>query len=226
MKARLALALALATGVVVAGSADAARVSCKIVTDRTGDTYAVRYQNNPPVPAPVPMGPQDDSLDLLSSDLASDGKTLTAVVRVKKLARTTQTSPFATSYNVDFAVPGGAGYATLRAILTASGDSFEALSKSDTANVPSTFLGSVKGTVDFKKNEVRIHAPLSVFASFAKIKKGTKLTPFETTTGRAHPVGLPIPAGQPMPTRGLNSDVAEGGKVYKVGDKTCVTVGK
>lgn len=222
MKARVAVVLVLAAGVLVAGSAAAAAPSCRIVKDRTGDTYAVSPQNAPPAGSPV-HGPQDDYLDLVNADLASDGKNLTAVVRVRKLARTSTTSPLATTYALTFSVPGRPGSATLRAQLHSKGAAYEALTTS-AADV-STYLGPALGAIDFQKNEVRMTVPVSVFKSYAAIKRGTKLKPVETTTGRGTSAPALATPGAPAPSRGLDADIATGGKTYAVGARSCLRVG-
>lgn len=223
VRSAAALAVALAT---IGGAAQAAPVKkvCNNVKDGMGDTFAARTQDAEGV-----YGPQEDALDIVSADIASDGKFVTAAIRMVSMG-TAQTSPYGKGYAFDFMLPSSPNVITLRAIVPNSGAPiFEASYKDpEVPNSPSTFLGSAIGVVDDKKKEVRISAPVSLFASLGEIKKGTILAPPEDSSasaGRAVPV-VPGVAGAPTPTRFTFADVALDAKPYKVGTPSCVTPGK
>jgi hypothetical protein len=224
---RLALVPVLALAAITATSAQAgAKASCNTIRDAKGDTFAVRSQDG--VGA---YGPQDDNLDIVSGDLASDGKVVTAVVRLAKLSRAVQTSPTGLTVGLDFLIGQSDSVVRLQAVL-ASGqaDRFEVSAKAADAvpNTPSTFVGDVKGVVDTAKNEIRITAPAALLAPYGALKPGVKLFPNDAesaTASRGVPAITTTP-GQPMSTRGPFADVAAGGDVVKVGAPSCVVPGK
>jgi hypothetical protein len=231
MKPRLALlpvALLLAASATSAIAAD--KVACNLIEDPAGDTFAVRSQDAPPAGGPV-YGPQEDSLDVVGGDLASDGTTVTAVIRIAKLSRSIQLSPTGITAAVDFLVGSSTDVVSLKAVLvTGQPDVFEASWKpaDNLPNQPVNYLGAATGVVDLAKNEVRIHAPASLFDQHGPVKLGGKLIPNETesaTAGRAIPPGTKT-ADSPMTSRGLFADVAISGKAAVIGAKSCVPIGK
>ena len=233
MQARLALVPVTALVALVAPAALAAPKAapvCNIITDPAGDTFAFRTQNDPPAGSPV-YGPQDDNLDLVSADLASDGKVVTAVVRIKKLSRTIQTSPTGLTAAIGFHIGGDDHVVRLQGVLvTGQADRFEVavIGPDDLPNQPSTYVGDVTGVVDLAKNEVRITAPAALLAPYGDLKPGTPLFPNEAesaTVSRGVPAITSTP-GQPMTTRGPFADIAAGGKAIKVGAPSCVIPGK
>lgn len=217
--ARRALAAALALSVAGAGGALAApkpkpkpKPVCNVATDAKGDTFAVRVQDT----QGGPYGPQDDGLDIVSADLASDGKVLTGVVRVAALATTT-TSPGGRGFDINISTPRSPVEVYLRASVPATGAATaeagtrEALPAVTSVSTP---LGSGTVVVDAAKNEVRFSFPTSLFDSIGGIKVGDTLAFGEITTGRT--VG----------PRSVFADVAVPGTAYKVGTPTCVPLGK
>jgi hypothetical protein len=231
MRTRPAAAVAVALAVVSTGAAHAAtkkpakpKPVCNIIKDGTKDTFAARPQDTRPELHGT--GPQEDGFDITSADIASDGKWITAVVRVKKLSSAIQTSPTGAGFGVDFQLPSSDLVGSLRAVLvTGQQPYFEATSRDpEVANTPSTYLGAAKGLVVTKKNEVHITAPVSVFASLGQIKKGTLISFPEAdaaATGRAIPPS-PGVKDRPVASRFVFADVAPAGKPYKVGTASCV----
>lgn len=219
-----ALGLALATA---AGAAQAAPVKkvCNLVNDGAGDTFAVRAQDGTPAGA---VGPQEAAFDIKTADIASNGKDITAAIRVAALGAAT-TSPQGRGYAFDFLLPTSEMQGSLRAVfINGQAPYFEATYKDPSVpNSPSTFLALVKGAVDEKKGEIRITAPVSVFSELGPIKAGTLITPAgdAATSGRAVPPS-PGVAGQPVATRYAFADVATDSKPYRVGTPSCVTPGK
>jgi hypothetical protein len=226
VQARLALLPVVALVALVAPNANAAPKSCNTITDPAGDTFAVRSQDGEGV-----YGPQDDGLDVISGDLASDGKVVTAVIRVKKLSRTVQTSPTGLTASLGFLIGGSSTVVRLYGeLISGQPDRFEVSATASDAvpNTPSTFVGAATGVVDLAKNEVRITAPAALLAPYGALKPGTPLFPNEAesaTVARGVPAVTSTP-GQPMSTRGPFADIAAGGKATKVGAPSCVVPGK
>lgn len=230
MQVRLALVpltALVALAVPAADAAPKAKPSCLTITDPKGDTFAVRAQDGQGA-----YGPQEDALDVVSGDLASDGKTVTAVVRLASFSRAIATSPSGLTVGVDFLIGSGASSVVrLQGVLVSgSADRFEVSAKATDAlpNVPSTFVGEVTGVVDEKKGEVRIHAPAAMLQPYGAVKPGVKLIPNEAesaTASRGVPAITTTP-GQPMTTRGPFADIAASGKAVVVGAPSCVVPGK
>lgn len=236
MNARISAALAVAVAASgLTATADAAPPKkpapvCNLVTDDKNDTFAFRSQDSalPAVGSPTRGTPYDAAFDITSADVASDGKVVTAAIRVVKLGAA-QTSPQGRGFAFDFVLPTSELVASMRAVLVNGQEPyFEATYKDTTyPNTPSTFLAKITGTIDEKKNEIRIHAPVDVFAELGGITKTTLITPAPdaATSGRAVPPSPGI-AGQPVATRYVFADVATVSKPYRVGTTSCVTPGK
>jgi hypothetical protein len=229
MQVRLALVPLVALGTLIAPMAQAApkpKPSCLTIVDPKGDTFAIRLQDGQGA-----YGPQEDALDIVSGDLASDGKTVTAVVRLATLSRAIATSPTGLTVGLDFIIGSSSSVVRLQAVLVpGTADRFEVSAKADDAvpNTPSTYVGDVTGVVDDKKGEIRIHAPATLLAPYGPIKPGVKLIPNEAesvTASRGVPAVTTTP-GQPMTTRGPFADIAAGGKTVVVGAPSCVVPGK
>jgi hypothetical protein len=205
---RPALALALSASVLAGGAALAApkpKPVCNLLSDAKGDAY--------PTTA-APGGPSDEALDVVTADIASDKKTLTAVIRLSKVAEQSSTSPTGYHLVFNFTAPGAENPLYLQYF---SGN--EALEQSfdfgyDDAVNGLTSLGDADGVIDTAKNEIRISAPISGFAEQASIKPGQKLGDLVVQSTRDLLVLLPY------------ADIAEGGAPYTVGAPSCVIPGK
>jgi hypothetical protein len=220
-RTRIALVGAAAVSLLAAGSALAApKASCNLIEDEKGDTFAIRTQDSFGA-----YGPQENALDIVSGDLASDGTVLTAVLRVEKLALSTATAPNGISFRVQFAHDGLDEDTVLYVDARASGGStvFTAGSRNATTNV-STKLADATGVFDEGKNEVRIHAPLKVFAGLGGgITTSTRLTLADLDQTSSRFVGT-----NPVTGAGtaVFADVTRSDKTYKVGSPSCVVPGK
>jgi hypothetical protein len=214
---RPALVLAACAAVAASGVASAApKPVCNLVTDAKGDTFAARYQDTiHELGGPGLYGPAEPALDILSVDVASNGKTITAVVRVDKLAKNASSAPGGLAFRVQFASEAEDDENMyLNAATDGTKDTFTAGTRAITANL-STKLADVKGVFDLAKNEIRISAPVSVFAAQG-VKSGAVLNlDFDQTASRQLAEG-----------RAAFADVATGGSTYKVGTPSCVKVGK
>ncbi|HVF19101.1 MAG TPA: hypothetical protein VNA14_02545 [Mycobacteriales bacterium] len=213
----------LAASIVLTGYAGSATAAppCNLILDASGDAVAV-------------AGPSDDSLDVVSADIASDKKTLTAVIRIKKLAHPNPTSPIGQSYFVLFSAAGAANQLFVSAGLYATGNQFLFGYQGVDPLLPlntSYTLGSGTGTVDMDKSELRISVPLEAFKEQADLKPGKKLSGL-IAEGRKVFGQRVIPSQQVGPARAplggltLTADTAEATKGYVLGAKNCVEVGK
>lgn len=228
MKVRLALVPLVALVAGTAPLADAApkpKPACQNIVDPKGDTFAVRAQD-----AQGAYGPQEDALDITSADLASDGKVVTAVIRLASMSRAIATSPQGFTVGIDFRIGSGTDVVRLQGVAVQGGDRFEVSAKAADAlpNVPSTFVGAATGVVDEKAGEIRIHAPAAMLEPYGAVKAGAKLIPNEAesaTASRGVPAITTTP-GAPMTTRGPFADIAAGGKTIAVGAPSCVVPGK
>ena len=211
--ALLVAAAALAgTGVATA----APKPVCNLVTDPAGDS------------AVLPGGAvKDDALDITSIDIATNKKQLTGVIRVKKLAARPASAPGGSLWQVNFTA--NEVEFNLSAHSLASGEVVYTSSYQTTAS-GSLYAGGTTGVVDLAKNEIRITAPLSLFAAQANIKPGkTVLSALGGSTGAEFVVpdtpnrlfGSPVLTYAPFA-----ADEATGGKDYQASTASCVPVGK
>ena len=184
--AALAAVLVLATG----GAATAARAKprplCNLVTDPAGDTKT-----------------GNESLDVVSGDIATDGKTLTVAIRVKKLTAEDLTSPTGRFYELSFQYD-GAGQ-QINAVIDHLGQKW--------AN------GKGTGKFDVARNEVRIHIPVDSLIGRPALRPGALLTNLLVRTDIGNPV-VPIPT-----TAMALGDSAKGTKSYPINALSCVRPG-
>ncbi|MCA1711190.1 MAG: hypothetical protein LC789_05935 [Actinobacteria bacterium] len=209
MTIRTAVVLSLAATVVAGGAAVAApkaAPSCNLVTDAKGDGTGFLLTD-------MNYLPNDRNLDLVSGDVAATAKTITAVIRTDALDLKDSDAPTGRAYYANFTVDGvelflsaaldGAGGATY------SGGYIEGRR---------TRLGEATGVLDTKAQEIRISAPVSLFAEKAPIKPGKKVLDLNLLAQRY--VG-DRSAGGVTPS----ADEATGGKAYVVGAPSCAKVG-
>ena len=218
---RLFVTGAVVLGSVAAGGALAApKPVCNLINDAKDDTFLVRSQDSAGA-----FGPQEDALDIVSGDLASDGKVLTAVLRVKKMALTAGTSPNGLSFRVQFTHSGLDEDTNLFLSGRAGSGAqvFTAGTRAITANV-STKIADVKGVFDVAKSEVRIHAPLDVFKGVGGgIKPGTKISFGELDQTASRFVAVNPASGA---DQAVFADVTRSVNSYTVGAPSCVVPGK
>ncbi len=211
----LAACTALAAGTGVAAAA-APKPVCNLVTDKAGDTSVL--------PGGVVT---DDAMDITSVDVATDKKRITTVIRVKKLAARSASAPTGTLWQVNFTA--NDIVFSMSAHAYATGEITYTSSYATTAS-GSLYAGGTTGVFDLKKSEIRMTAPLTLFAGQASIKPGkTVISALGGNTGAEIVVpdspnrtfGSPILTYAPF-----EADVTSGGKDYKAGTASCVTVGK
>ena len=208
IKARVALLAGIVAIGAIATSASAKSAAvCNVVEDAKGDANGSFVADGLPLPS-------EDAIDILSADLATNSKTITAVIRVAKLSTTVATSPQGIHGKFIFTAPGTDFPLYLQATTDpANGPTFSAGYIDGISNG----LGAATGVFDTAANEIRISAPLSIFSAQTKIKNGTKLSSFEVNTGRYVYFGASFSD---------STDSAVGAKSYSVGAASCVKVGK
>lgn len=192
----VAVCAALAAGSGIAAAAP--KPVCNLITDPAGDS----------------IGPTQ-TLDVVSGDIASTKKTITAVIRVTSLAETDATSPTGTSWSIRFNAAGAELPYYILAQKTSRGPAGFSFGQIN-GNTLET-LGGATGIIDVAKKEVRIH----VKASDLRIKPGTKLTDLMAQgrrfVGDSALVGLYLNA---------DSTDATTSKPYTMGAASCVKPGK
>ena len=221
----LALSLLVPAGAGVAAAAPKpkpVKPVCNLVTDPAGD-------------AEVNGAALSEGDDTIGGDIASDGVTLTGVIRMAGLAANDPQWLNGRSYLLEFAAPGVAEplFLQARAYPTGTVFSFGYSGVDPVLPINTSYsLGAATGVVDLEKKEVRISAPVKAYADAGKagIKKGAKLSGLVTRVYRQGGQGL-VPSQQVGPARvplsGLNLLTDEGfGTSYVVGTPSCVALGK
>ena len=228
-RTRTALAITLAGAALLAPVAHAAtkpvKPVCNLITDTPKDTFLLRSQDGQGA-----YGPQEDGLDILSMDVASDAKTLTGVVRVAKLATKVQSAPGGIDFRIGFTLPGQ----------DPTTGNFFLNARADSSGAPSFLLGlrtvvaqgqsttaklvDATGTFDTTKNEVHISVPVSAVKSGSvSLATGSILSFAGLDETSARQVAVNPATGVGTATF---ADVTNSETTYKAGTKSCVTPGK
>lgn len=194
LAAAVCAALAAGTGIAAA----APKPVCNLITDPAGDS----------------TGPTQ-TLDVVSGDLASSAKTITAVIRVVNLAETDATSPTGTSWSIRFNAAGAELPYYILAQKPARGPA--GFSFGQVSGSTLTTLGGATGIIDVAKKEVRIH----VKATDLRLKPGTQITDL-LAQGRRF-IGDPAVGGLYL---NADSSDATTSKPYAMGAASCVKPGK
>jgi hypothetical protein len=208
---RPALACAVLAVATVAGTmhASAAAPVCNLVTDPAGDANGTFLQEG------ISGVPSEDAVDIVSGDVATKGKLLTTVLRVKKLAASSPTAPGGLHWKFFFNVNDTQIY-TQAVAATGAAPTFTFGTIDETAGT-SKSLGEATGVLDTAKNEVRITVPLSALPETPKA--GKKITTLAPNAGRFF-------GNDNVGTFSDSTDLATSDKTYTVGAPSCVVVGK
>jgi hypothetical protein len=208
---RPAAAVLLATSAAFGGAAVAspkAAPSCNLMVDDKGDAQFLG------------AAPNNPNQDIVSADIASDAKTVTAVLRLASFAATDPQSPLGRGYYVLFNAPGSDFPIYFNMQITpdltryAWGDR-EVLA---TGNGSYVKKGDATGVIDTAKGEIRISAPVADVNAVGKVKPGSKLTNINASATTV--IGTSA-------TGGLVSTVddAASTKPYIAGSPSCVKPG-
>lgn len=216
--------VAAAAATLTATSAGAAGQACKLIQDKENDTFLLRNQDT----VGGPYGPQEDTLDIVSADIATDAKSITGVMRVKKLSTRAGTAPNGFTFRISFSTPevtAADRNLYLDGRVEGDGKTVFSVGFRDRLTNLGTKLGDAVGVVDDKASEVRITAPLAFFAATnGGIKPGMVLEfeGLDHTTARYSATNPATGGGGTS----VFADVARSDATYKAGTKSCVKVGK
>jgi hypothetical protein len=197
-----AAALACLAGGISAQAA--AKPVCKLVTDDAGDAS---------IQAPLP---NDDSLDIISGDVASNAKNVTTVIRLKNLSGASLVAQTGRNYYAQFDIPGSANPVYFSLEEDATGQTFNWGDLEPGAGGVDTYTrkGEATGVVDTAKNEIRVTVPVSDLSALGKAKPGTKFTALHFSTTAV--LGVLV----------SDVDTADATKSYVAGTASCVKPGK
>ena len=220
---RLVAGLATACTVAALGAVPAAATTkpkpappvCKLIFDDEGDQTT----------------PGDASVDIVGGDFASNGKQITAIIRLKQLVNPNPQSPLGQAYFVSFTVKGSSDTLTLGAGLYPTGNQFTYgyQAEDPTSGVSTSYtLGNATGAIN--GNEIRITADIAKYPQAKLLKNGNKVTTITADARRVYGQRV-VPSQQVGPVRaplgGLTLTYDEAtGKTYTLGARSCVAVGK
>jgi hypothetical protein len=216
---RAGLAGLVVVGVLGAPLAHASgpRPACDLVTDPSGDVIGS---------AP---GVDNRDYDVRSADIATDKRKLTAVIRLTSLAAAGGVTVADRDYEFDFNA-NGHSFGLMASLLT-GGVSYEAVvyDTSVPGGRSGTDLGEISGVVDAAHHEIRMTAPLSLFAAYASFKQ-TYVDQLYVTSARAVGYGAQSPASGKVQIGSQSTaavvDDASSTARYVPGRRSCVAVGK
>lgn len=246
MRSRAVIIAGLVATVAIGGTANAAghkkgkarpkpvRPVCNLVVDPAGDAPF------DPIGTGLSQVPNDPNGDIVSADLASDGKSVTAVIRVKSLATPDSTYPLAHFYMLSWTAPGhdtpvylggvvdpnpAAGTVFGPQFVFGDGGSFGPQGALLYYNIDST---AVKGTVDTAKNTITMSIPISAIAKYGKFTPGNTFSGLQASSqalvnGPVLPMNV-APVGGSI-AWGWAEDTADGTKSYSAGAPSCVKPG-
>jgi hypothetical protein len=202
----------------LAATKPTAKPVCQIIKDAAGDA-----EYNGAVPGA-------DGDDLTSADIASDGKKITAVLRMAAVSANDPAAPLGRGYFITFGAKGSDNDLFLSARTYPTGTKFiYGYSAPDPKTGKNTTytIGEATGSFSPENKEVRITAPNAAFApAGTKLPKNTKLLTPAATIYRIAGQGL-VPsqevAGTRVPIGGLLLPFDDAtGKNYVVGSASCV----
>jgi hypothetical protein len=194
---------------------------CQIIKDATGDAA---YNG-------VVPGTGND--DIVSADLASNGKTVTAVIRLAALDANDPQAPLGHNYIVTFGGKGAANTLFLAARTYATGTKFLYGYQGSDPTLPINIsypMGDATGTVNAAKKEIHISVANAAFAAQgSKLPVGSKLTSPAVLSYRIVGQGV-VPSMQVgpqwVPLGGVSEPFDDAaGKSYVVGTPSCVKPG-
>lgn len=184
-----------------------AKPMCHQITDPAGDATGALVNG--------PLGSSnDDYLDILGADVASDGKALTAVIRLKAVGAD---STSLTGSRIYFNFSTGGQKLFVAAILDGKGGAtYSAGDFNGTAGARHT-ISAVTGSMSTTAKEIHITAPASTWP--VPIKSGVTLDSLGVLAARFYGANA---------IRGVTSAVDDAATTatYTVGAKSCVTPGR
>jgi hypothetical protein len=229
---RLAPVIAVAVLLTAAPHAVGAPKACRLVVDPKGDDRVNGDTRHPALDDVY----DDSDLDVVSADLATDARNVTAVVRLATLRQTDPDSPTGRMYWFSF-VAGEQRY-TLSATLGADGTSgivyreTKRYEDGSTGVATGEGIGSAVVRPSWAKAELTITAPLSVFAPHTPLTRDRLLRELQVFTfhhygtgGQRHEAGGRVVLWG-SGGAGDSVDIATSKKTYAPGSPSCVAVGR
>ena len=223
-----ALPLALAGTAVLAGTvlavpataAPRVRTVCRLVTDPRGDAGTTAIPH-------VPGGATDD---ILSADVASDGRTVTAVLRMVDVQVPDPVAPAGRGYTFSFQLRGAPTtyFLTARTYATGTRYQYGSYAVDGTGQSYVRVLGEGTGKVSTTAHEVHVSAPAAAFRP-QQVRRGAILVSLTARVYRWWGQGLVDdqdvgPVHVPLYGTGSTFDEALGDR-YVVGTPSCVKLG-
>lgn len=213
--------VALTLAVALAGGASAAAAprgpACNLVVDATYDDQATPATGTSPREASSPR------VDIVSADVASDSRVLTAVVRVRDLSAPDPGAAPGASYHLSLRTQGE----TFRLFGERSAESERYLLARERDGAMGEIIARVSGMFDEDRSEVRITASLREFRPCAVITRGTRITTLAVDTFHSQGVAeqvVPVVGERVSYLNGVGADAASGGRsTYAAGSPSCVT---
>lgn len=218
--ARLAL-----VGLLVVTSAPHANAArrCELLKDQKGDAGLNGGEGGI---GPIVPGTEDESLDIVSADIATDARRLTVVIRVARLSPPSALQLYRERWSFHFATPETAFFLSADRTDAASSFTLNHYTTEYSGDTSRSYLfeyvGEVTGVVDLAASEIRMTAPLSMFKPYDAITTGVTLHKLLVITWLKH---------EPVEETGSFSSEADetggGGRAtYRAGDRNCVAVGR
>ncbi|MDP9100989.1 MAG: hypothetical protein M3N21_02435 [Actinomycetota bacterium] len=207
---------------------------CNLVSDPAPDGHQFYAGNVDSHLNPVPTTGQDDTMDVVTADLATDAKNLTTVIRMRKAARSSSSSPTGIQWQFNFNAD---GYQLFTAVTSDPVNGLQGtFGYFDKTVGGYSIAGKATAVVDPATNEVRVTVPLATLNSptgtaggaGAAIKSGTKFDTMIASAGGAVIINSPGgPISGTLLTNGMPSgEVDTSDKTYVGGSPSCVVVGK
>lgn len=206
MKIRSALLVAALAVTGLSATADAAsrKPPCNTIIDPAGDSA------------------HGASLDILSADIASNKKVVTAVFRLAAISKSNSDAPTGQGYYFDFTA-GGETPIFLSYSVTPTTEAFNFGWVDGTIH---RTIGAASGVVDTAKKEIRISAPVGSWTTYGNPKVGSKITGVTLNTYWVVGAYVPNPLGGTSGGGSLQPADDAAGKTYVAGSASCVTPGK
>ena len=208
MRVRLAVLTTAGALCLATGHQHASAACAPLVSDKPGDATL----SNPSSGSTLVAARSDPGLDILSADIAADGRAFTVVVR---LAGDVRSSAWPAGHSVEVVFrAGGETQWNLNTTFPLVGDAHTDLGQ--TADGSPTTPGT--GDISAAGRSLRMSVPITAFAALggAPMKTGTAVYAINVFTNRAAAVDgsgvyLPTPA-----------DMASTNRSYRIGSGSCV----
>jgi hypothetical protein len=178
---------------------------------------------------PAAPGSDMKQYDLRSADIATDARQLTVAIRLAGLSAEDTKAFVGRVYEFDFAANGNT-FELIGALLT-GGTDFEAYVVSHDVNGSGRTgdgLGQISGVVDVAHRQLRMTAPLRLFAPYANFRQ-TAIDHLDVTSAQAQGEWVATPPDGQVTVSQSNAvvvDEATSSARYVPGQRSCLAVGR